>query len=521
MRAYALLLSCLTGVLMAPEAVLASKTYGLVIGVDEYQYISDLHGAENDARDIANALSGLGADVTMLLNSDATREAVLSTWRDLATRLKPEDQLIVSYAGHGSHEPEHHKGSEADGRDETLLLSGFSPYGPAAAERIRDDEIGELLALTKGQVIFVADACHSGTVARTLTPTLGYRYVAVDGIIEDPLPPPPPPKAHEAEKADAALFIAAGNDSEKTPEFLIDGKPRGALSYAFANSLRGNAADENGDQILSKGEVETFVRKTVREVSRGVQRPQVSPAGGNDLELFALTLASDISPPLPPIFERDFDQLFDLAIHIPGLDFQNLEGARMMPVPGAAEFVFDLNARKVTSMVGDVVRDLPERPWNELRGEVQKTIDTLRLVTTLRVMPSDLDVRFADGDRLYDEGDTVTVQVEGRRQDNLILMNIAANGEMAFLYPLSEFGDPNSVAAWNRLNLDLRVQAPFGSDHILAIEAPDDNRALVAALSRFHGTRDVRGLWASLRSNATDHMNFAIFPFHTRAGREG
>ncbi|MDA8747900.1 caspase family protein, partial [Litoreibacter sp.] len=226
MRALCILLVLAT----APVPALAGKIYGLVIGVDEYQFITDLNGAVNDARDIADALGGLGAEVTILLDGAASRRAVMREWRRIATEMLPDDQLIVTYAGHGSNEPEAVKGSEQDGRDETLLLAGFSPYGAAAGERIRDDEIADLLDLSEpGQVIFVADACHSGTLSRNLAPSLGFRYVAVDGIKNDPLPPPPARVAERETRDQTALFLAAADDSEKTPEFLIDGKPRGAL----------------------------------------------------------------------------------------------------------------------------------------------------------------------------------------------------------------------------------------------------------------------------------------------------
>ena len=71
-----------------------------------------------------------------MLDHDATREIVLGTWRALTEKLQPDDRLIVSYAGHGSNEPEHYEGNEEDGRDENLLLSGYTPFGAGAAEHI-------------------------------------------------------------------------------------------------------------------------------------------------------------------------------------------------------------------------------------------------------------------------------------------------------------------------------------------------------------------------------------------------
>ncbi|MEL7012829.1 MAG: caspase family protein, partial [Pseudomonadota bacterium] len=110
-----------------------SKTVALVIGIDEYEHIGNLHGAVNDAVDIAEAVKALpNSEVTMLLNQDATREAILNTWRAKADTLNPGDTFIITYAGHGGHEPEAYKGNEVDGQDETLLLGGFRNAGDAA-----------------------------------------------------------------------------------------------------------------------------------------------------------------------------------------------------------------------------------------------------------------------------------------------------------------------------------------------------------------------------------------------------
>jgi hypothetical protein len=275
------------GILAAP--VHAAQTYGLVIGIDEYDRVSDLQGAVNDAHDIADALRNLDADVTLLLNGAATRDTVLRSWQDLIDRAEGGDTLIVTYAGHGSNEPEHTAGNEEDGLDENFLLAGFSPYGKAAGERIRDDEIADLIAQRPDiNVIFVADACHSGTVTRNLNPTLGYRYVSPTRIENDPLPPPPPRPNGDTAENDVALFLAAVNEAQKVPEFLIDGEARGALSYAFAQALRGDA-DTNGDNVLTKGEIEEYIRRTVREVSDGSQLPQALPAGAIDEQLLAIS----------------------------------------------------------------------------------------------------------------------------------------------------------------------------------------------------------------------------------------
>jgi uncharacterized caspase-like protein len=111
-----LLATCLAG------PALAQTTYALVIGVDSYDSIPGLSGAVNDARDIADALTGIGAQTVLLTDHDASREAIIAEWTRLAEQAQPGDRLIVTYAGHGSNEAEAIAGEEVDGRDENWLL---------------------------------------------------------------------------------------------------------------------------------------------------------------------------------------------------------------------------------------------------------------------------------------------------------------------------------------------------------------------------------------------------------------
>lgn len=514
----------IAGAMLTPPAADAGKLYGLVIGIDDYRHVTDLKGAVNDASDVADALTGLGAEVVTLLDGRATRDAVLGEWRRLATGLGPDDQLIVSYAGHGTNEPERIAGNEADGRDETLILSGFAPYGAAARERILDDEIAELIALTRqGQTIFVADACHSGTLSRNTAPALGFRYVSVGRIEADPLPPPPPRTVAREGREKTALFLGASDDSEKTPEFLIDGAPRGALSYAFAAGLRG-AADADGDRVLTKGEIETFVRRQVRNISQGSQRPQVAPAGEGDRVILALP-KNDPEPAAPanPLSIAFADLPAVTVSHNGGAEGDRLlggiGGTRLVPPDVAADMRVDLAGGTILSMVGDVVRRFdPARP-GDAASAVQASADKLRLTTALSELASDLTVAFAGGDRVYRAGEVVTIEVTGRRASGLLLFNMAPDGGISALYPLSELGDPVSLPAGDRVALPVQVRPPFGADHVIAIEVAAPYEHLHPLIS-IPGA-SAAGFWEAFRNLARttpEPPRIAVFPFHSVPG---
>ena len=524
-----LLLSGLLTTALAAGPVGAAETYGLVIGIDDYDHIPDLQGAVNDARDIAAALEDMDAEVTLLLDAEASRDAILSAWRDIAAKVERGDRFVISYAGHGSNEPAAHPETEADGLDENFLLAGFAPSGADAAERIRDDEIATLLALTpEAQVIFVADACHSGTVSRNISPVLGYRYVENGVLSDDPLPPPPPPPGGRSEgREDVALFLAAVDETAKVPEFLIDGRPRGALSYAFARGLRG-AADADRDADLTKEELAFYVRRSVRQISQGVQAPQVSPAGRGSEVLFSLR-SGGTSSLSEDIFSLGFDALPRLTLAHDGdagtdLVLGRLDGIDLVGPGEAATLIYDSRAGALRSMVGDVIRVVGPAGQDGFAEITQTVIDKMRIANALGQAGERhaLAVTFAAGDKTYAAGDRVDVRVTQRMTDHLALFAISSDGSMSFLYPVQDpqagISDPLSIPPEDTLELMLQVTPPFGADHLIAFETANDSPDLRAALAAAERSGDLRAFWDLLRGAAvymTEPPAVAIFPFYT------
>ncbi|MCB1807790.1 MAG: caspase family protein, partial [Candidatus Competibacteraceae bacterium] len=170
--------------------------HALVIGIDDYQHGSDLFGAVNDAKDIAAALEQTGAaSVRLLLNEQAHRDAIFSAWESLKAEAKSGDTLLLSYAGHGSQEPERVPGQEQDGMDEVLLLGAYDAKAPANYQRIVDDELRKMvLDAADFEVVMVFDACHSGTLNRAVGREVRQqrsRFSNYGAITNDTLPPPP------------------------------------------------------------------------------------------------------------------------------------------------------------------------------------------------------------------------------------------------------------------------------------------------------------------------------------------
>lgn len=141
------------------------RACAIVIGLDETEDgdKSEKHTAENDARSMAEFLTGRGfrllsvdsggkAAEKTITGKSATKEAVTRTVKYAADHIEPGGIVIVFFAGHGFSKPE---GNDPDDRAE-----GWSLYD----DNLWDREWKLLLAnfATGVRVVVVNDSCFSG-----------------------------------------------------------------------------------------------------------------------------------------------------------------------------------------------------------------------------------------------------------------------------------------------------------------------------------------------------------------------
>lgn len=132
-----------------------------------------LRGCENDARDMQQLATDQGFTPSLLLNGQATAQAVRAGITAAAGALNAGDFFFLTYSGHGSQMPDP-SGEEPDGLDETLVLYD---------RQLLDDELNALWAQFRPgvRIFMLSDSCHSGTVARATD--LAYR--ALSAATED------------------------------------------------------------------------------------------------------------------------------------------------------------------------------------------------------------------------------------------------------------------------------------------------------------------------------------------------
>ncbi len=145
----------------------------LLIGINDYNdpKIPDLETAVNDANAMADLLRDrYGFQIELLLDRKATREAIYKALRKLASSTKPDDSILIYYAGHGDLDRLTNDGwwipADAKGGDPITYLDNF----------LIQKYIGSMQAR---HVLLVSDSCYSGTLfgqARAMPPVIGDKY---------------------------------------------------------------------------------------------------------------------------------------------------------------------------------------------------------------------------------------------------------------------------------------------------------------------------------------------------------
>ncbi|GLY95335.1 caspase family protein [Actinoplanes sp. NBRC 103695] len=127
--------------------------------------VPELKGCVNDANDMRALAVERGFAPAVLVDGQATAQAVVAGITAAADDLRAGDFFFLTYSGHGSQMPDP-TGEEPDGQDETLVLYD---------RQLLDDELSAAWAGFRPgvRVLFLSDSCHSGTVARSVD--LAYR----------------------------------------------------------------------------------------------------------------------------------------------------------------------------------------------------------------------------------------------------------------------------------------------------------------------------------------------------------
>lgn len=482
-----------------------ARVHALVVGIDNYRALPMLAGAVNDARDVAAVLDGIeGSAVSLLLDADADYASIRQHWFAMVDAAAEGDTLVFSYAGHGSRVPEQVAGSEADGQDDVFVLAGFVPNTPAQKQIIRDNELFEWFKAAESkqvQVLFIADSCHSGTMTRAADNRVGSRrtrQVEIDFMagLEQELTVELGP-TFSSSSNDAlpyVTFLSAGLESQQVPEVFIksldgDRVSRGALSFAVARALEGEA-DSDGDQVLTRAELRHYVIENVNVLSERQQTPELSPLAQPQRAVVAL---GNVGVQVPKVDTSTREALYVTGINSETTTWLNekVQGLRLVDFHEDADLVLDAANGDLLSPAGDLVaRGIDLNNKKEAQARLLGALDKRKALSALQsVTRSQLLATSLLPDSTAHAAETIIHPTfSAQRGQYMVVLNLAGDGTVQFVYPRTDFGDPvrHGDAPWS---LELKVADPLGEDHLIGLAFESAQPELIQAFEELDGQR--------------------------------
>lgn len=198
--------------------------HALVVGVGTYEgRYPDLGFAISDASKMRTSImsASKNASVSMLVDAQATTSAVLDRLREIAKKAKPQDNVILYFAGHGA--PCNHQGEV---RSQYCLMSYLQRGLPSSQGELGIDSVFAFVSsMNAGGVLVILDACHSGGFAESEQAQQVMNQLS--------------------EQGSSIAVIASTAKSAKAAESAAVGG--GVFTHLVADGLAGRAKDADGD----------------------------------------------------------------------------------------------------------------------------------------------------------------------------------------------------------------------------------------------------------------------------------
>lgn len=232
-----------------------SGGHALVIAVADYAQVNPLPPSVlNDAQDIAATLTSAAhcgyapQNVKLLLDSQATLEAIRQELEALAERALPSDTVLIFFSGHGT----------CLG-DESALVPFDCDTRRIAQTTLSEKEFSAALAHIKAErLVVLIDACHAGATA-----SFKCAGTALDlGFNEKSL--------SQLAQGTGRVMIASSRASEFS--HVVAGASNSLFTEHLLGALRGGART-HGDGLVRVFEVFNHVSERVRQAMPGRQHP--------------------------------------------------------------------------------------------------------------------------------------------------------------------------------------------------------------------------------------------------------
>ncbi len=262
------------------------KKHALLVGINNYSTINNLHGCVNDVTNVRSILKTFfeftNNDIRVLTNERATKKNILERLEKMVTGSVAGDLLIFHFSGHGSQIRDRENDELNDHMDELIC-----PYDMNWDDGfITDDMLKAILdQLPEGvKMEIILDSCHSGTGTREIGPGsfegfgepffASFRYAPPPVDIEcriqgDEEMMKPVRSFRTDEEIILNHVLWAGCKADQTSaDADIEGRFNGAFSYYFCKHIR----ESKG--IVTRKELHSRVKDSLR-FNRYSQIPQL------------------------------------------------------------------------------------------------------------------------------------------------------------------------------------------------------------------------------------------------------
>ncbi|MEU9988526.1 caspase family protein [Streptomyces sp. NPDC048045] len=209
-----------------------SSIKALLVGIDDYpaSVASTLGGCVNDIAEAHRLLTesaGERADIAVLMNGEATVDAVTDAVLGHLGSAGPGDTALLWFSGHGTQEA-------AAGADLLIEATGMNQALVCVDGPLPDKRLGALLdrvAAGGAQVTAVLDCCHSGGATREAELTERYAppRPGWDLAGQETRGPGGPPRH---------VLLAASRLDEPSYEGWFEGHKHGAFTHALLGAVR-------------------------------------------------------------------------------------------------------------------------------------------------------------------------------------------------------------------------------------------------------------------------------------------
>ena len=250
-----------------------NDSWALIIGINDYEYVTQLNYAENDARSIKDLLVSdynfRNENITLILNEEATKDNILKGFNKILLNADEDDRVLIFFAGHGE------TFTLPKGGDKGYLMPVDASADDLFLTAIPMKTIYEIAEMSYAKhILYLVDACYGGLSISSR----GLKKSSNEDIY-----------LQKITRESGRQVITAGGKEEKVIEKASWG--HSAFTRNLLKGLGEKLADTDNDNIITATELGNFLKKRVTADSDGAHTPQTGRIGSEEGEFVFIDAA--------------------------------------------------------------------------------------------------------------------------------------------------------------------------------------------------------------------------------------